>query len=715
MKSYFSRFFGNPYIASGLVFALLCLNCFLNLPGTQFLYFLIGAWVVLAILARPLRERIMDRFGQWFTPGRTIALFILLLIYLFQVRFPFRDWSRILFEDDYISGYVASVKGMAALKEGGLFGWDPKIFCGYPQVVEAPMNKAMFLWPFAALLGPAAGRSAFILFFFLLFPFLGMLYARVLFRDRTQEALTFAFSSLFLISFFRNFLTFGMVDALMGLDFFTLNLILYEKVKEEKAWAAFALSVSLTCTMYAHIGLFFISLFFIAVELATGFSKRLLYLTFVVFFLSFFMTLHNTFYFLYYRAYFPLSALYYNPASDTLGRILADDLKYYVQLLDFSKAFTIRYNLENLLMAFLPLLAFKTLKGEGRSRKIAVYLLLIPFIKGCEFPGTMVITFRIVFVISLFLPVLLGAFLRQEFRERRLHNLALLPLFFLPTLGTHTWYRMHYIDSLEKEYPAVERAVKAMDGHQILLELVSHGNAMTDKENLRTEFPRAEEGVINWENLFSLELPDKKFLSSTAEIYHFYRFRDYIISGAFRGRPIGDCPIGEFNAFLQKWGAKYLVVWSERSVDYFSRASGDYELMLQSGRWHIFKFLKSDIRGVVLRNGEGQYEDIGYFGKTLMLSNAIKGDTAVLRENYFPSWRAFWKGGEVPVINAGDQMAVVAPENGNVEIDLRFPKYHIFTILAIISILCSFAFFIWPGLSRFVIPPEPEGSGKNQG
>lgn len=711
MKAFLRRLFSNPLFAANLTFAVLFINAYFNLPRSRLLFILAGTWILFHLLSEPLRGRILDRLHPVLSPRAVILLFTLFLVFMFQVKFPFRDWNKTILEDDYIAGYVATVKAAESIREGGLLGWDGKIMGGYPQAVDAQLNKSMFAAPLMFLFGSTVGYHLMIFLAFMAFPFLCLLYSRILLDDRVSEAWTFAFASVFLLSFFRNFLTFGMVDALLGLDFLVLNLTLLEKVRENKGWAAFALSVSVACTLYSHIGLFFISLFFFAIELWVSRSRRIGLTVFAALSFSFFMTLHDTFYLLYYRSFFPTSPDYYDPSLLTLGVQLSENIRYFARLFDPLQIFNLRYNLENLLLAFLPILACSFLNAPPRIRRIAIYLSLIPLIRGIQIPVTTVVTSRIVFVTSFFLSVLMGDFVRRELLSRRPQVLLFLPLLFLPTLGTHTWYPMHHVGNLGEAYPSITRTIRAMDGHTIMLEVVSHLNTLAGHGDLRSESPPP--GVTHWESLLSYEMPEKRFLANSCELYHFYKYRDiYINAGAWKGRPVDEYSPSEMRALLRKWGVRYLAVWSQRSGRFFVRAKEDYEWVTQDGPWTIFRFLHADLRSVALPRGEGRYEDRGRFAKRVHLSDAVRGDTAVIRENYFPSWRAFFGDMEIPVLDHEGQMAFTVPEDGTLEIEMRFPKYRVLAVLALVSLLLSFVFFVFPGFSRKIIPPDPEPARK---
>jgi hypothetical protein len=94
-----------------------------------------------------------------------------------------------------------------------------------------------------------------------------------------------------------------------------------------------------------------------------------------------------------------------------------------------------------------------------------------------------------------------------------------------------------------------------------------------------------------------------------------------------------------------------------------------------------------------MQRGHGACEDFDYFAKRLYLSDAVRGDTVTIRQNYFPSWKAWHGGKQVPVFNRDGQLAILAPVCGKSAVDLTFPKYPLFSAAALLSMAASLAWF----------------------
>ncbi len=228
----------------------------------------------------------------------------------------------------------------------------------------------------------------------------------------------------------------------------------------------------------------------------------------------------------------------------------------------------------------------------------------------------------------------------------------------------------------------------------ILFENQAHYNMLSDK-NLFSASP-----IIpgHWESQWSYELK-KRLFATTMDSYHFSLFSgNSIQGGAFRGSPLDFYSVDEIKSVLRKWGIEYLVVYSDPSRNYFSKADAPFKIIWQKQPWCIFQFLEADPRSVTLKNGTGELVDDGYFKMKVNLENAAKGDTAIVRENYFPNWTAYSGNNKHDVFNVDGQLAFVVPENGSYEIDLRFPKYRTFSIIALASLVLAFLFFVFPGI-----------------
>jgi hypothetical protein len=353
------------------------------------------------------------------------------------------------------------------------------------------------------------------------------------------------------------------------------------------------------------------------------------------------------------------------------------------------RLFTIRYDLAKLAVAFFPILIYLFLRGDRCIKKHILYILGILMLLCMEFQMTKIVTSRIILSLAMFLSVVLGHFVTGQLKRFRAQHIVWFPVLLLPCFFTHTFYGIDHIPSVKKAFPAFFSEMKKLGGNMILVENQSAWNLIPDaKVRSERQFLKA-----HWESLLSHAL-DRKLFCTTMEGHHFSVYRGNTInSGTFRGKPIENHPVQAINQVLKKWGIAYLAVWSQRSVNYFLKAELNYKLAWKKGRWHIFQFLDADPRSVHLQQGEANVVDQDYFKKKLILKNVCAGDTAVVRQNYFPSWQVHHNAGKMDLVNVNGQMGIILPADGNYSLDLYFPKYHIFSIVAVLAVILSFITF----------------------
>ncbi len=456
-KKILNYLFGNDVIVSILTLIFLGLNLFLNFPITNATLVLTGLWLLLLIIRGDILKMKLDRIYSTFTPTRIIIIFTLLIIWLFFQKFPIQDWNKIIMSDDLTPGYTGSIKGVETLLDGGMFGWDSKMLGGYYMVSDIPMNRSLFLLPFSLIFGHKIGYHAMILLFYIIFPFLCRFYVMLTMKDSRMGAGVFAYSSVFLASFFINL--FGMIDNLMGLDLFILNLCLFEKMKNGSKTAPFLLAISISLTMHAHVAFFIYSLLFIGVENVLSRNRVLAWASFFSLGFAFFMTLHYSFYMLYYHNWFTNGVGVYC-APKTFLQQAVNTLKEYRTNLNFPFLLNAQYRMERLGIIVLPATLFALLKGNALMRKIALYLFAVFIINGFGFEIIQLLKARICYLYAFLIPILLSYLLLKNMASYRIQNIMLIPLLILPMTFRGITEPYPHFKSLKEDYSDLYQAVK---------------------------------------------------------------------------------------------------------------------------------------------------------------------------------------------------------------------------------------------------------------
>lgn len=685
--------FGDADFVSAITLLLLSFPL-LYYPNASWAIFpLAVAWAGLFLWGHSLHAVFANRFGIAGAPAFPAAtlccVMMCCVIAAFLKNFPAAQWHSVIFVDDYAPGYAASIKGLGALFQGGLFGWDSRVLGGYFMASEVPMNRALFLLPFAALCGPQAGYHMMVFFFYCAFPVLSFAYARSIGCGRGASTGAFFFAGVFLIGFLRGILHYGMIDVLMGLDFFILNLVLFERLKAGRNMAAFYLSISIAASMYAHITFFLCSIIVFAVELIRVRSKSLAIKTFIVLVFSFFMTLWQVFYFIYYHRYFITNPELFDPSSLTLAGQIVSTVKSIAQ--EFNPVHPYWWNAEPqaLAMSLACVLAYCAITFGQPFRRLVGFIGIFVFLCCLQFQASAIVTSRAMYCVQFFLIIILGKFTAQQFNERRFHNIIIALFLMTPIFSPSTYRSADHIKSIREQWPDFYNTVSGFDGNMVLLENIAHWDLTPD--TLAT--PRYKPVDAHWESLVSYEAGQRLFCT-TMEGYHYSIYRGNAInSGTFRGKRIDRYDPAEIAKVILKWGIRYLVVWSDDSKKFLTEAPSLFRSVKSVNGWYVFQFLKADPRTVVMQRGRGVCEDFDYFAKRLYLSDAVRGDTVTIRQNYFPSWKAWQGGKQVPVFNRDGQLAILAPVCGKSAIDLTFPKYPLFSAAAVLSMAASLAWF----------------------
>ena len=657
-----------------------------------FLLPLLAALVL--VLARPSAWA-FPRWSGWMDavlqPRVSLPLVLALLLVSFLVKFPPAQFDELVFFDDYPTIYTVTLKGWEMLKQGGIFGWDPAMMGGYYTVSDVSHNEIFFLLPFLPF-GPRVGFHLMILFFYLAFPLLLYGYARLLFDERAGLLALWG-GAFVAFGFFDNLLYWGMVNSFIGLCFLLLDLILVQLMRRGKPWASFALILALSLTLYAATGFFVYALLLIGLDFLWRFDRRMIPRLAFVMAAAFLITLTFTFSFLAYSGYFVQSDEIYDPVHYTIPEIVAQSVQALDRVTDprfWLLGRPVRY--QGLFIVSLPIIAAavwerlrarRRLYGDpllGVALMAAVVMLLTLVVS----PSVDMFVSRIRFLLPVPLVLIYGAWLHQE---RSLHPAAVLVVLaiLLPTLPSRLLLPIEHTPSLRAYNAGLVEAVEGLDSDLILLESMGGYDLATEGEG-STE---AQESHAHLEPYFPFET-SKRFMANNQEGYHHsvYR-RNFITSGAFRGKLLPDWPREEIRAFLEQWGIRHLVLWTEISKGYFD---GDpaFVRIWEDGFWAIYAYDQAAPGDVWAESARGTLEPRGYFAQEVRLTQARAGELVRLRMNYFPAWRASQGGQAVELREQEGQMAFVAPADGDYVVELAYPRYAGLSVLALGAIVVSF-------------------------
>ena len=655
---------------------------------------------LLTLLADPA-NRPFARFERALTwllrPRISIPLVLMLALATFFVKFPPADFDSLVFFDDYPTIYTVTVKGWEMLKQGGIFGWDQRLMGGYCTVHDVSHNEIFFMLPFL----PFGSRVAFhlmILFFYLLFPLLLYWYARLEFAQggaRGERAATLALWIGFFVVFgyFDNLLYWGMVNSFIGLNFMLLDLTLFAYLRQGRRYAGLALILSLSATLYAATGFFVYALLLLGLDFLWHFQWKLVPRLAFVMVAAFLVTLTFTYQFLRFPDYFVQSDEIYRPVAYSVGEIIAQSVAALPRVTDprfWLLGRPVRY--QGMVIVSLPILAvlgwagLRAAKGSMSRTELKAVLatLAVMLATLAVSPSLDMFISRIRFVLPVTLALVYAAW---QFQEERLHPAPLLLILtiLMATLPSRLLEPITHVRSLSDYNAPLMAQIESLDSDLLILESMGGYNLATEGEGI-TEYLQ---NPTHMESYFPFETT-KSYLSNNQEGYHhsIYR-RNFITSGAFRGKLLDDWPMGEIKAFLNKWGVRHLVLWSQISQDYLG-SDADFRQLWSDGEWAIYEYAKAAPGQVVMSSGAGRIHVVGYFEQQVQLGGARAGDLVKLRMNYFPAWRAYdEQGQEVALQEDDEQMAFFAPRDGSYTVTLRYPRYIELTILALATLLVA--------------------------
>lgn len=660
-------------------------------------YFALVLAGLLTLLAREDWQpfvRLNRALGWILQPQVSLPLVLLLAIATFLLKFPPGQFDALIFFDDYPTIYTVTLKGWEMLKQGGIFGWDPRLMGGYHTVSDVSHNEIFFFLPFLPF-GPRVGFHLMILFFYLLFPFLLYGWARLEFGQERPALLTLWIGLCIGFGFFDNLLYWGMINSFIGLNLTMLNLILFALLRQGKPFADWGLILSLSLTLYAAVGFFAYSLLLLGIEFLRHFRRELIWPMAFVMGAVFGITLTFTYHFLRYPDYFIQSDEIYSPPHHSIGEVIAQSIRALARHADpqlWLIGEPVRY--QGAFIVSLPILGallWDWARGKRKQGTSGLVLMagLIMAVSLLVSPSVDMFISRIRFVIPVILALVYGDWLA---REERLHPAPLLMTLtiLLALFPSRLLQPLPHVDSLRAYNAPLLGRIEALDSDLILLEsmggydLATEGGGSTQEAEL----------PVHLESLFPLET-SKDYLANNQEGYHhsIYR-RNFITSGAFRGKLLPDWPMKKVKAFLQQWGVRHLVLWSDIATDYFAGDSA-FRRIWGDGFWTIYEFADAVPGDVVAGQGSGEIEVKGYFEQEVRLRDVRGGERITLRMNYFPAWRAFRGQQEIAIQDDAGQMAFVAPDSGSYAITLRYPRYTWLSILALAMLVASFVLSWW--------------------
>lgn len=628
----------------------------------------------------PLTRPIIN-LPKWFC----LLGLILFSSLLFFLKFPLARFNNLIFEDDYIKYFYFAKYQLNMLSHQALFGWNDSFAGGYPSFLDLRLLGVLFL-PFAVL-GDYIGFHTMIYAFYVSLPLLIYWLSWQLTACEKISILNGVICSFAMLAYSGDMLRWGLLPGLFCIAFFVLNLVFLEKFLKGKKFSLFLLGLGLGLMFYVHLITFAFSICFFSIRVMAEkfiFKNRIPIkkIGFVCLFI-FLICLPLLYLLLQYRNYIIPTYLF---SKQNIIESLADNFITILRCLPVLPVWLLNCEYFRALWMTLPI-AVLCLLFDNRAKKSSLYFIIF-FLFTLSAPTIYyILASEVKYSTPVFISLISGVWIVNRYKRISFPRFIIILLICSYMIKIDSLNKpIKYIDSVFAFNPVLTDKIKRLDGGIILLENIAHLSPYKNLTNVfvRPDYPHLE-GVLELST-------GKEFLSHCGEDpYPYFKFREGIITnGVFMGENIQSADIKDVTQILKKWGIKYAVLWSQESVKYFSNYRQYFENIFYSDGFSIFRFKDTDGRKVSLGKGRGIILTLSPFRKTLFLHNAVKGELVTIRMNYFPAWKAFYAKEAIKLFKNDGQISLFCPSNGNLKIDLYFPKYTFLLVISLFSILYCF-------------------------
>jgi hypothetical protein len=614
---------------------------------------------IFALTSRAGRGRV----GLGWLPAAAAAGGAVLLACAFLASFPPWSWWQLPFQDDWPPRFQVTIDGIDLLRRGALSGWQWAFLGGYHTSSNLSQSLAILAWLPVQVFGPRLG-------FHLLHAVLVAAIPILLYCDVRQEGsrefalLTAAFGCVTATGTFGTIMPSGDTNSIAGMVCVLVALVGSRASRLGRRWGPALLVLGLVSTLYSHAGFFFYAAVYLLLEACFHRDLRGAARAIASLFVATLVGLPLFWESLAYPGFTSANNVTFDPASiptwfETLRKVY-----YNVEMVAQPHRWYNDY--VSLSLVFLPVIlviAARTRSRAGFHAAAAAATIAMLWLNVPQFGYVFV---RQIHMLAIFGPPVLAWFILEHSGSRPL-AVALVAVVALYVQAAFSPIP-HVKDIADFDRTLVER-IRAADGNLVLIENNPHRSIslVSGRRSLRSRFGTHFEAYLPAST-------DRRFYGEEWDGWVWSKFRLQMFGGAtFRGRAIGTVPIGEFCGELRRWGVRHAVVWSEPAADYFER-SGAFTREWSSPPWTGFALLDADVREVVLPSGSGAVRNRDMLGADVDLEGAQAGDTAIVRTNFYPAWRASEEGRPVPLFQAGGQLAFKVPRSGRLRIHLEYPR-----------------------------------------
>jgi hypothetical protein len=617
------------------------------------------------------------RIGRPVTWALLLASVAILLTALFS-RLPLSMWSEIPFKDDYTPLYQSALNGVRLLQRGSVVGWNWWLMGGYPTSTDIAQSFGALAFVPTVLFGPQIGYHVLHAIAFLAVP--SFVWWDISQENAEEGALAAGFAFLLTAGYFATIGNSGDTNSLIGAFCASVAMVGSRAARLGRRWGAPVLMLGLTMGLYAHVAFCVYAGIFVLLEAAYYRDLAVVRRLAVAGFFAILVAMPVHWESLRYHSYVSFNNTVYDPGAPFNWPLFVRTIGYNIEILALPQRWFNDYR--SLANVWLPVLLVMALApGRSRAGFYACAVVLTQALLRVNTSEAGALFDRIQHMIPVLAGPALAGFVLRFTGTRRLAFalVASIALFvaisFVPV--------RHVPDLRAFDAPLIDR-IAAADGALVLVEISPHRDMDSDpvRRSVTTPFDVHFEGLLP-------DVAGQRFYTQMWDGWVWNVFRGEILgAGTFKGRPIDETPPAAFVAEMRRWGIRHLFVWTEASRSYLAR-NGFVERW-REGLWSDFELLGVDTREVVTTSGSGRLTALDFLSGTVALTGVTANSAVVIRAHYYPAWRAFVQGREVPLYPVDGQLAFTAPADGSYEVRLEYPRYRWLSLLAIAAACLGF-------------------------
>ena len=621
------------------------------------------------------------------TPWPTVfvAAGAALLLAAWGCRMSPAVWGQIPFKDDWTELYQQAANGVALLKRGVVVGWNWGLFGGYPTSTDIAQNFGTAGFVPMALLGDRVGYHVLHAVMFVAIPL--FLWWDLRDEPRDTRLAGTALGCFFAAGYSGPLGSSGDTNSLVGVCCVILALGGSHAARRGHRWGGPVLLIGLTLALYTHAAFAIYAGIFLLVEAAYFRDWRAVQRLALASALAAVASLPTHWESLRYPQYVSFNNTVYDPSAPKDWAGAARAVYYNTEMLVFPQRWFNDYRSIN--NVWLPVLIVAALlPGRSRASYYAWLAVIAQALLRINTPEAGAMFERIQHVFPLLTAPALAGFVQRcaGTRWTAWGVLATLALYVSTAFAP-----IRHVAELRDWDPAFVERVQAADGALIVIEASPHRDM--DRDPMRrtptTPFDVHFEGLLPG-------LTGKRFYAQMVDGWVWGAWRGEIVAaGTFRGSPLSETPVPQFDAEMTKWGVKHLFVWTAAAKSYLSGAG--YVERWRGGTWSQFERPGADVRHIATVTGAGELRNADWLGADVVLRDVRAGDPVVVRTRFYPAWRAFVDGREVPLQDRGGQLSFDAPASGSYTVRLDYPRYRGLSLLALLALIGGgLALANWP-------------------